>query len=145
MNRRGFSFIELLVSMSIVGILANIAVPTIRGVRIRAEAAAVIADINVIRTAAFDYYANAQAFPRSRRWGTIPPELVGSLPDGFRFDDGTTRYRWRRYNRRRARRRGQLAVVSVRSNDRDLIDTVREMYRGGSVAGRGRTVHLYIE
>ncbi len=145
MNRKGFSLIELLVAMTILGILANIAIPSIQGVKVRAEAASVIADINAIRAGAFDYYATAQNFPRSRAWGQIPPELVGSLPGGFTFNDGKKRYRWRRFGRRRARRTGRLATVSVRSNDRELIQRVKKIYSGGSIAGNGRTVVLYIE
>lgn len=85
-KRGGFSLIELLVAMSIVGILAGLAIPNMRNVTFRARATAVFGDLNVIRQATLDYNADANAWPAEVASGVIPPELNGYLPDGFTFD-----------------------------------------------------------
>lgn len=97
MNRRGYTVIELLVVMTVVGIVANIALPAVQRSKKRAEAAAVLADVLTIRHALVDYYASVNDFPRTARWGTVPQDLESSLPTGFVFDDGKVRYRWRRF------------------------------------------------
>ena len=84
-NRSGFSFIELLVAMTIIGILANIAIPTAWEVRRRARGAALIGDHGAIRTAVLDYYAANNDLPQSGSMGSVPPDLVASLPNGFTF------------------------------------------------------------
>ena len=85
-NRRGgFSLIELLVAVSIVGILAGLAIPNMRNVTFRARATAMIGDLNVMRQATLDYNADQNSWPANVPSGVIPPELVGYLPEGFSF------------------------------------------------------------
>ena len=85
-NRRGgFSLIELLVAVSIVGILAGLAIPNMRNVTFRARATAVIGDLNVVRQATLDYNADQNGWPANSALGVVPPELNGYLPDGFSF------------------------------------------------------------
>ena len=84
-KRGGFSLIELLVAMSIIGILAGLAIPNMRNVTLRARATAVFGDINVMRQATLDYNAEQSAWPPDESSGTIPAGLVPFLPDGFSF------------------------------------------------------------
>lgn len=84
-KRAGFTLIELLVAMSIVGILAGLAIPNMRNVTFRARATAVFGDISVIRQATLDYNADQNAWPADVASGVIPPEIVAFLPDGFTF------------------------------------------------------------
>jgi prepilin-type N-terminal cleavage/methylation domain-containing protein len=144
MNRRGYSVIELLVVMTIVGILANIALPAIQQSKKRAEAAAVLADVHTIRLALLDYYASVNNFPRTGRWGTIPRNLENSLPAGFVFDDGAVRYRWRRFDQRRRQRTGRLGTIQIRSSDRELMRRIKMLYNG-AVTGNARTMSMIIE
>lgn len=144
MTRRGYTVIELLVVMTIVGIVANIALPAVQQSKKRAEAAAVLGDVHTIRAALLDYYASVNDFPRTARWGTVPRNLENSLPRGFTFDDGQVRYRWRRFGRRRRQRTGQLGAIQIRSRDRELIRRIKMLY-DGTVAGNARTMTLIIE
>lgn len=149
MNRRdGFTIIELLVVMALIGILANIAAPSLVSAKRKADAASVIADFNAIRYAAFEYFADTGVYPRSRGWGTIPRELEPLLPAGFQFRQGSVQYRWRRWSlpnglpRKRARR--ALLGVQIKSRDRRLIAAIDGIYQGMSF-GNKKKITLVIE
>ena len=84
-KRGGFSLIELLVAVSIVGILAGLAIPNMRNVTLRARATAVFGDLAVVRQAVLDYNADQNSWPADAATGVVPPELTGFIPDGFSF------------------------------------------------------------
>lgn len=86
MSRRGgFTMVELLVVVSIVGILAGLAIPNMRTVLLRARATEVAADFDVVRVAALQYNAQTQLWPSETSLGVVPGELEDYLPDGFTF------------------------------------------------------------
>ena len=147
MSRRGFTLIELLVTITILGILVNIAIPKLSDARIKADAAKVISDFSAIRHAVYDYNAVTGRYPRSRSFGTVPPELVNSLPDGFDFQYNDARYRWRRWASATGVPRGNapaLFGVQIRSRDRRLIQAINSVYQGVTF-GNARTITLVIE
>lgn len=84
-RRGGFSLIELLVAVSIVGILAGLAIPNMRNVTFRARATAVFGDLNVVRQATLDYNADLNSWPSEVAAGVVPPGLEAFLPEGFSF------------------------------------------------------------
>lgn len=84
-GRGGFSLIELLVAVSIVGILAGLAIPNLRTMIYRARATEVAADMEVIRVAALQYQASHNDWPGEVGVGAIPSGLEDYLPDGFAF------------------------------------------------------------
>src|SRR5574341_233462 len=97
-NRRGWTMIELLMVLTIMGILANLAVLGLRMIRIRAEAAHVIGDMHAIELAAHSHHAERGGYPPSEQWGTVPATMAPMLPDGFDFRYGDdAQYRWHRY------------------------------------------------
>lgn len=142
MNRRGFTLIELLVVVVIIGILVNIAIPTLQHAKRKADAARVVSDFNTIRFAAFDTFADIGRFPRAMGWNRVPPEFAGSLPGGFEFRYKNVVYRWRRWSlpnglpRRRARR--ALLAVQIRTGDRQLMQAIQNAYKGESFGNRRR-------
>jgi prepilin-type N-terminal cleavage/methylation domain-containing protein len=85
LGRGGFTLVELLVTVSIVGILAGLAIPNMRNMTFRARATSVAADLEVLRVATLSYNADEHTWPAERASGVVPPELVGFLPDGFSF------------------------------------------------------------
>jgi prepilin-type N-terminal cleavage/methylation domain-containing protein len=88
-RRGGFSLIELLLAVTIVGLLAGIAIPNLRSMTWQARAAEVAADIDVVRVATLSYNGDVFRWPAEASAGTVPPELsAGSepyLPTGFSF------------------------------------------------------------
>ena len=62
-SRRGFSLIELLIVVAIIGILAAIAVPNFLGAQIRAKVARVKTDIRAIAQAHEMYNLDRNTYP----------------------------------------------------------------------------------
>jgi len=94
MNRRGFSFIELLTTLAVLGILANVALPVTRIAKRRADGARVVADVHAARSALVEYFADKSNFPPSSGPGAVPNGLDAYLRDGFTFDYKDNRYGW---------------------------------------------------
>jgi len=84
-RRRGFTFVEILVSMMIVGILSTVAVPKYIDLKRRANTTKVIGDFQTVRVAVFSFYADSLYFPAEAGAGVIPPNLGNYLPIGFTF------------------------------------------------------------
>jgi prepilin-type N-terminal cleavage/methylation domain-containing protein len=129
MNRRGFSMVELLAVLVVLGILANLALPMVQRARRKADAVAVLAVFHAVRVAAQDRFADSGTYPANAAWGVVPADLVPSLPAGFRFADGDVEYRWRRWalpNGLPANSRQRVLLgLDVRTSDRALLQTIR--------------------
>ncbi|HEX7124077.1 MAG TPA: prepilin-type N-terminal cleavage/methylation domain-containing protein [Gemmatimonadaceae bacterium] len=61
-KRTGFTFIELLVAMALLGLLSAIAVPRYRGFKERSYAAAMKSDLGHLRIALEEYWAENQRY-----------------------------------------------------------------------------------
>ena len=82
----GYTFVEILIVMIIVGLLVKIAFPRYHEMKRQAIAGKAAADYNALKLAAFAYHTEFQTWPAEVAAGTVPPELVNDLPDGFSFD-----------------------------------------------------------
>ena len=85
-RRRGFTFIELMVTMTIVGFLASIAVPKYIDLKRRANTTKVIGDFQTVRVAVMSFYADSSYFPVESGAGEVPANLQKYLPIGFEFN-----------------------------------------------------------
>jgi prepilin-type N-terminal cleavage/methylation domain-containing protein len=83
MNRRAFTIIELLMVVTIIGLLSSIAVPKYREMRRRATAAQMMGDFDAMRHATLSFYVDSQYFPAEVGSNEIPPGLVNYLPTGY--------------------------------------------------------------
>lgn len=84
-RRRGFSIAELLVVLTILGIVVRLGFPRYTELRKQAEARAIIGDVQAIRVAAYNYHSEQQSWPSETGPGTVPTELIPLLPVGFPF------------------------------------------------------------
>jgi len=86
--RRGFSLIELMTVMAVIGLLAAIGIPRYRDMKRRAFAAAIASDFNTVRIAAYNYYADNSTYPPDGSAGAPPAVMIPYLPQNFTFDNG---------------------------------------------------------
>lgn len=76
--QRGFTLIELMVVVTIIGILAGIALVNVRGANQKAQEAALRADLHEMRKAIDDYYADKQKFPSDLK--ELVPHYLRAIP-----------------------------------------------------------------
>ena len=84
-RRDGFTIIELLIVMVVIGVLAAIAVLRYIDVRNHAVASGIVSELNVIRLAAYNHWADNETFPADAPAGVSPPALDPYLRPGFDF------------------------------------------------------------
>lgn len=87
-RRGGFTLIELMITVSIVGILAGFAIPNLQTMIYRARAAEAAADMEVVRVATLNYQADQLTWPAEALPGVVPSGLDAYLPEGFTFTGG---------------------------------------------------------
>jgi prepilin-type N-terminal cleavage/methylation domain-containing protein len=85
-RRGGFTFIEVLVVLIVMSILATLAVLKYIDLKHRALSSSATADLQAVRLAAYSAWYEHSAFPADAGAGTVPPALVPYLPRGFTFD-----------------------------------------------------------
>jgi general secretion pathway protein G len=66
-NQKGFTLIELIVVVTIIGILAAVAISNVKWAQTKAREAALHHDLFEFRKAIDDYYADKQKYPESLR------------------------------------------------------------------------------
>lgn len=93
-RRGGFTLVELLVVVLIIGILTRLALPAYQSLVFKARAAEALGDINAVRVAAYSYNADTNRWPPDVNRGTVPPELEPYLGEGFSFDKEDYRLDW---------------------------------------------------
>jgi prepilin-type N-terminal cleavage/methylation domain-containing protein len=84
-RRGGFTFIELLVVMIVIGLLAGLALLKYMDLKHRAMSTHAIADLQAIRLAGYSAWYETGAWPADAGAGVMPPALKPYLASGFSF------------------------------------------------------------
>ena len=80
---RGFTLVEVMVVVVIIGLLAAAALPTYRYVTLSSKATAVEADLRAFSTAFVTYNLQNGKWPADGDPQIVPPELASALPINF--------------------------------------------------------------
>jgi prepilin-type N-terminal cleavage/methylation domain-containing protein len=124
MSRRGYTVVELLVTMMVIGLLASIAVLKYIDLSRTAFAAKVAGEFTTVRLAAYNYEADHNnQWPSEQGPGVVPPELVPYLPGNFSFVTPSYLLDWD--NRTPSTNPYQLAI-SMSTGDSRLINALRQ-------------------
>lgn len=84
-GRNGFTLIEMLLVVVIVGVLSQILVPNYRAMTLRARAIDLRSRIETVATAARNYQGDIHQWPEEAATGEVPDGLDPYLPDNFSF------------------------------------------------------------
>lgn len=93
-GRRGFTMVELVTVAVVIGTLVRINVPNFHELYLRARAADVAGDFEIVRVAALNYHADHIQWPKDGYTGQVPMGLEEYLPDGYQFDRPGYRLDW---------------------------------------------------
>ncbi|MCD6219185.1 type II secretion system protein GspG [Candidatus Calescamantes bacterium] len=85
MRKRGFTILELLIVVGVVGILATVSIINLTGIKPEATRAKVMADLRSIESAVLTYEARHYSFPPASGWESYlqndTPRLLNRIPE----------------------------------------------------------------
>ena len=153
MNRRGFTIVELLAVVSVMGLLASIALPKYQQIRKKADATETMAAMSAVRVAAFQYNESTGNWPPNAGLGNVPTGLAQYLSGGGTrlFRGSYHRLRWTTV-RVAGRRPPAMQVIQASITDGVVCRSVFGLWGGtgnrdlvGSCGPARGTVTLYID
>jgi prepilin-type N-terminal cleavage/methylation domain-containing protein len=97
-RRAGFTIIELLTVVIVIGVLAGIAILKYIDLTARARTAQAVGDLQAVRVAAYGYFYETGHWPDDVGGGTVPPELVSYLPKNFTFNRNEYQLDWENFS-----------------------------------------------
>lgn len=137
---RGFTLVEILVVVTIISLLAMVAIPGVQVVQRRAKSSAVVNDFRVFATA-FETYAHER--------GSFPPEAdVGEIPPGMEIylkSDAWTRvtpmggrYNWEKDQLHGGPVKAAIAITGAPYDANQLLDIDKAIDDGNPLTGNFR-------
>ena len=144
---RGFTLIEVLTVMVLIGILATIAIPNYRAVVHKAHAAKILGDVRVVQHAYSQFITDNNGRTRNAAWGVVPADLAPYLPSGFEFRDEIADYRWIRLRAGASPYGVESAELRVRPQARfrpDLVNVLANMASQSMTVKKSNQVRFYM-
>ena len=133
-RQAGYTLIELLIVVAIIGIIANLAIPGLYQSLYRAKASKIIEDYNAVRTMVHQHYADHSFFPPELGPGTEPPELTPYLGGRIAWVHEDYSYDWELWvddaGNPTEPSTGVLVGFSIVTNDPDLAAWLKKIYKG---------------
>jgi prepilin-type N-terminal cleavage/methylation domain-containing protein len=93
-SRGGFTFVEMLIVMIVLGVLASLAVLKYIDLRHRAMTAQATADLESVRLAAYSAWYETGNWPDEEVAGVVPAGLAPYLAKGFSFSKPEYTFDW---------------------------------------------------
>ena len=146
----GFTLIEVLIVVAILGILANITIPAVLNQLTKAKATRIVTEYKLLQNAEFSYQTDTDGTLQRRVIAKMPPELARYVNDqNIRWVEGSGSKRLRKYFVRETRKKGGLAKrgvtggLMIRSRDTDFLDRIDDVFTGPKVRWKnGKTIVL---
>ena len=90
MQNRGFTLIELMIVVSIIGILAAVAIPSFQTYITRTQVVEALTIAGELQTSVKDYYEFKGGFPETNEQAGIPmpSQLIGNYVSSIELSDG---------------------------------------------------------
>lgn len=133
---RGFTLVEVLVVIAILGILANLGYQGMLYQVRRARAAAIVSDYMLVRKVVYDYYSETGEFPKDVNRGIEPPELRSRLNGKVKWvnTDLGVKYDWENWIRKNGKPKhpstGVAYGLSVVVTDPRVLTDIQSIYDG---------------
>lgn len=149
--KKGFTLIELMIVVLIIGILAAIAIPKYADITKKAQAARVVSDFRTILFAVEMCLSETGEYPPDYYPGGVPYELRPYLADDFTFNLQSVmgvRYDWDNWvvnGRPKHSFTGILYGISVTTSDMALINAIDEIYKGAFQYSLGNNYTFVIQ
>jgi prepilin-type N-terminal cleavage/methylation domain-containing protein len=96
-RRAGFTFVELMTVIIVLGLLASLAILKYIDLTHRARTAQAAGDLEAVRIAAYGAWYETGKWPAEVGAGVVPPELVQYLPRGFTFQRNDYTLDWENF------------------------------------------------
>ncbi|MGH7512841.1 MAG: type II secretion system protein [Gemmatimonadales bacterium] len=97
-RRDGFTFVELMTVLIVLGLLASLAILKYIDLTHRARAAQAAGDLEAVRIAAYGAWYETGHWPPEVGPGVIPPGLAQYLPSGFTFQRNEYTLDWENFS-----------------------------------------------
>lgn len=130
-RRGGFTLIELMIVMVVIGVLAGIAVLRYVDLRNHAMVAGIVSDLENVRLGAYNYWADRDSFPPDAGAGVMPTGMEQYMGSSFKFAKPQYTLDWENFQGSGGGTGGMQVGVVVTSPDSRLMELLARRAAGG--------------